>query len=173
MTKQALLIIDVQQAMFDEADPVYQGAALLGKLQTVIAQARSRGITIVYIQHNEGPGTPLASGSPGWEIHPAIGPEAHDLIVQKARPDAFFQTTLQDELDARGIQELILAGLQTEMCIDTTCRNACSRGYKVTLLRDAHSTWPLEALSAQQIIDHHNNVLRWFADMKDSSNLFD
>ncbi|QHW31220.1 cysteine hydrolase [Paenibacillus rhizovicinus] len=168
-TKKALLIIDVQLAMFDEAAPVDQGERLLEKLQTVISRARVSGTPIVYIQHNEGPGTPLESGTTGWEVHPAIRPEAHDLVIQKETPDSFYRTPLKQELDARGIHELILAGIQTEICVDTTCRSAFSHGYNVTLLRDAHSTWSTDELSAKQIISHHNNVLRWFAELKDSA----
>ena len=51
------------------------------------------------------------------------------------------------------------------MCVDTTCRRDFSMGYKVTLISDVHSTWNSNELSAQQIINHHNGVLRWFANV--------
>jgi nicotinamidase-related amidase len=80
-------------------------------------------------------------------------------VIHKSTPDAFHETPLQHELAARRIKHLVVAGLQTEYCIDTTCRRAFSLGYHITLVEDAHSTWDSLPLTAQQIINHHNHVL--------------
>lgn len=170
-TNNALLIIDVQVLMFDEADPVYQGELLLAKIQKLITDARSKGVPIFYIRHNAGPGTPLELGTPGWDIHPSIAPISTDIIIEKETPDSFYKTTLQQELDSRGITKLILTGIQSEICVDTTCRRAFSLGYHVTLVKDAHSTWNTDGLTASQIINHHNNVLRWFSSTKNSDEI--
>ena len=70
-------------------------------------------------------------------------------------------------MQTRGIGHLIIAGIQTEYCVDTTCRRGCSLGYEVTLVEDAHSTWDTEHLTASQIIDHHNQVLSgWFVTLE-------
>lgn len=167
-TNKALLIIDVQASMFDESDPVYEGQQLLARLQKLISSARTSGVQLVYVQHNEGPGQPLEPGTPGWEIHPAIAPEEGDIVVQKRKPDAFQETDLQQRLAEQGIKELILAGIQTEVCVDTTCRRAFSLGYDVKLVKDAHSTWNTSELTAAQVINHHNQTLRWFARMVSS-----
>ena len=58
-----------------------------------------------------------------------------------------------------GIDDLTIAGLQSEYCIDTACRVAQSLGYRVTLVADGHSTFDTPELSAAQIIAHHNKVL--------------
>jgi len=77
------------------------------------------------------------------------------------------------ELDIRGIKKLVITGLQTEYCVDTTCRRAYSLGYDVVLVKDAHSTWDSGDLSAQQIIDHHNNVLGgWFVTLKNEEDVY-
>lgn len=89
-----------------------------------------------------------------------------DVIIQKTRPDSFYNTTLEEELKRQDIEHVILAGMQSELCVDTTCRRASSMGYAVTLVSDAHSTWSSAALTAQQIIDHENATLRWFASIK-------
>ncbi len=76
------------------------------------------------------------------------------------------------ELAARGIAKLVVAGIQTECCVDTTCRRASSLGYQTTLVRDAHSTWDSRTLSAAQIITHHNEALDgWFVTPKPSSEI--
>ncbi|WP_195575534.1 cysteine hydrolase family protein [Paenibacillus sp. 1001270B_150601_E10] len=165
-SNQALIIIDVQNGMFVESDPVFEGDALLHKLQTLIKKARLKRIPIFYIQHNEEEGYPLEQGSEGWLIHPAVEPQEQDILVQKFTPDAFHETSLKQELDRQQIDELVLAGIQTDLCVDTTCRRAASLGYKVTLVKDAHSTWPSGELTAEQIIRHHNQVLKWFSIVK-------
>lgn len=89
------------------------------------------------------------------------------MLIQKHTPDAFHETNLHYELKSRKIKRLVIVGLQTEYCIDTTCRRAFTLGYEVTLVKDAHSTWDSSLITAQQIIDHHNHVLGgWFVTLK-------
>ena len=71
-----------------------------------------------------------------------------------------------------GVKNLIITGMQTEYCVDTTCRRAYSLGYRVTLVKDAHSTWGTDLLTAPQIIAHHNEVLGgWFAKLKEADEI--
>lgn len=168
----ALMVIDVQNGMFLEADPVFEGERLLGKISDLLAKARAADVPVFYVQHNEAAGQPLEYGTEGWEIHPAIAPEQGDMVIHKKTPDSFYNTTLKEELEKLGVTELFLAGIQTDVCVDTTCRRAFSMGYKLTLVSDAHSTWASGELSARQVIDHHNGVLRWFADVVPGSEIF-
>lgn len=170
-THYALLIIDVQVAMFDKSDPVNQGERLLHNIQKLITKAREAGHLIVYVQHSEGAGSPLERGTPGWELHPSIEPITGDFLIEKETPDSFHETNLHLILQENGVTELILTGMQTEVCVDTTCRRAYSLGYKVNLVRDAHSTWNSSTLQADQIIEHHNTVLRMFANVVDTENM--
>ncbi|MGD6874260.1 cysteine hydrolase family protein [Sutcliffiella horikoshii] len=169
--KEALLVIDVQNGMFQEGNVVYKGDRLLHSLKNLITQARSYKTPIFYIQHNAPAGKPLEYGTKGWEFHPEITPKAQDVIIQKTTPDSFFQTNLDEELKKQGIKHLIIAGIQTEACVDTTVRRAFSMEYKVTLASDTHTTWDSQDITAQQIINHHNEVLRWFADVCPSKDI--
>ena len=167
MSEAALLVIDMQVGNFSEPDSVHKGNELLTKVKSLIAKARSAQIPIVYIQNNGCSGDPDAYGTPGWKIHPSIAPVDEDVVVQKQTPDAFHKTSLHRELESRGIKKLVIAGLQTEYCIDTTCRRAFSLGYDVILVKDAHSTWDSSLFKADQIIGHHNKVLGgWFTTLK-------
>ncbi len=169
----ALVIIDVQLGMFDESDPVYDGDDLLARIGSLIGRARESGIPILFIQHDgAGENHPLRPDKPGWALHPALPRAVEDTVIRKRHPDAFQETALQDELQRRGIIHLILAGIQTEFCVDTTCRRAYSLGYQVTLVQDAHSTWNAGELTAAQIIAHHNQTLGdWFADLKSADEI--
>lgn len=171
MMKTALMIIDVQNDMFAEGNPVFNGKKLIKNIQMLLEEARSKGVPVFFVQHEEGKGTPMEYGTKGWEIHPDIEPLLEETIIHKKTPDSFYETTLEENLKKQGINHLILAGIQTDVCVDTTCRRAFSMGYKVTLVSDTHSTWGTKELSSEQIIHHHNQLLRWFADVKPMSEI--
>ncbi len=156
----ALLVIDVQVGMFEEPEgPVHDAERLLGNIGAVIRKARDAGAPVVYIQHCDGPGEVLEPGARGWEIHPDIAPLEGEAVIRKRTPDPFHETNLRHELDSKRINNLVMVGIQTECCVDTTCRRAFSMGYDVVLVKDAHGTWDSEELSAPQIIAHHNGIL--------------
>jgi nicotinamidase-related amidase len=168
----ALLIIDMQLGNIEESPPVYGAGDLLSKIGALVAKARAVGASIIYVQHCGPEGAIDQPGTPGWEIHPAVAPIEGDAVVQKHHPDAFQDTSLQRELESRGIERLIITGIQTEYCIDTTCRRAYSLNYSVVLVMDAHSTWGTDQLAAPQIIAHHNEVLGgWFVKLKEASEI--
>ena len=157
----ALLIIDVQVGMFRSPiiSPVHEGDAILARIGSLISKARVAQLPVFYIRHGGSKGHPLEAGTNSWHIHPAIAPTDGDVVVDKLTPDSFKNTSLHDELQSRKVKRLIVAGIQTEYCVDTTCRRAFSLGYEVVLISDAHSTWNTDVLSADQIIAHHNKTL--------------
>lgn len=122
----ALIVIDVQIGMFSEHDPVHNTEPLIENITMLMEKARSNGTPIIYVQHNARPGKPLEAGTPGWKIHPKIYPLDGDVIIQKNTPDSFLETNLHNELLFRDIKKIILTGIQTELCVDTTCRRARS-----------------------------------------------
>jgi nicotinamidase-related amidase len=169
----ALLVIDMQVGMFNEADPVHDGGRLLGVVAGLLSRARAAGAPVVFVQHDGKAGSELAPGTPGHAIHPDVVPLGEETVVHKTRPDAFFATELDATLRRRGVRELVVCGIQTDLCVDTTCRRASSLGYDVIVTRDAHSTWPRLGLSAEQIIAHHNDILcDWFATGAAAADLF-
>jgi nicotinamidase-related amidase len=157
----ALVIIDVQRGAFHSpvVPSVFQGERLLQRIKKLLDWARSNRLAICFVQHCGGAGHPLEEGSEGWRIHPEIAPQPGEVVIQERYSDCFQATKLKDELESRGIRHLIVAGLQSDYCVDTACRRAFSSGYKVTLAADAHSTWDDKILTAEQIIAHHNAVL--------------
>ena len=154
----ALLLIDVQQAMFGPDEVCHAPDRLLEHAGNLLARARGAGVPVLHVQHCEAEGG-FAHGSTGWQIHPAVAPRAGEPVVEKWACSAFYKTDLDAQLRAAGLRRLVIAGLQTEFCVDTACRVAQSLGYAVTLARDAHSTFDGPGLAADKIIDHHNRVL--------------
>ncbi|KMY49932.1 cysteine hydrolase family protein [Peribacillus loiseleuriae] len=164
----ALLIVDVQIGSFREIEPLYKAEELLKNIRLLISNARKKHIPIVYMKFNDKPGKPLERGTSGWDIHPFIAPTEEDTILEKNHPDSFHETNLQQELAIRGVKRIVITGIQTEVCVDATCRHAFSLGYDVVLVKDGHTTYDSEILMASQIINHHNKVLhQWFANVKE------
>ncbi len=158
-TETALVVIDVQKGLMEEA---YQRDEILSRIDTLLARARASQAPVIYVQHDGPRGHGLEVGTDAWQIHPAIAPQNGEPIVNKRASDAFYDTTLKQELDRRGIRHLVVVGGQTEYCVDTTVRRATTCGYDVTLVSDAHTTYDCESLTAPQIIAHTNEMLDGF-----------
>lgn len=174
MSHSALIIIDTQLGMYNgqRITPIFHGDQKLEQIKSLIQTARKKGITTIYIQHEGGEGHPLDKNAEGYSIHHKISPVKGDLIIKKKHPDSFLNTRLNEVLVNLSISNLYIVGNQTEYCIDTTCRSANSKGFRVILLRDCHSTWDTETLSATQIIDHHNATLEeGFVTLKNSEEI--
>lgn len=156
----ALLVIDVQDGLFTtEGRSVHQAPEFLSCLSDLIATARSAGLPVVYVQHCGGPDSPLKRGSAGYQIHTSVAPLPGELVIQKLESDAFLNTALHVELEALGVTDLVVCGMQSEYCVDTTCRSAFGLGYRVTLVEDGHTTDDGGVLTAAQKIAHHNETL--------------
>jgi nicotinamidase-related amidase len=153
----ALIIIDVQVALFEDDSPLYKAKNLLISIQGLIKEAREKSIPIIYIQHTEDQGD-FAKDTSTWAIHPAIKPCNQDTVVEKRSWDVFFNTDLKKILNEKHIKELIIVGMQTEFCLDTTIRNGYSHGYKLTVCGDVHTTYDNGRLKASDIIKHHNMI---------------
>lgn len=139
----ALLIIDVQRELFEKSTPIYQTDVLLENICALIERARNAGVPIFFIQHSSE--KILLRGTEGWLLHPRLQPQPIDKIIEKHHGNAFEKTELKTELDALGIQKLVLAGLVTHGCVKATCLGALKLGYDVILARDAHSNFSPKA----------------------------
>ena len=150
----ALLVVDVQ----DEAVALgpYRGDTVLDNIGRLIAASRAAGVEVIYVQHDGDPGGALAPGSEGWEIHAAVRPESEEKIIRKRFNSAFRETDLQSYLEERGVGTLILVGMQTEYCIDTTCRVAFENGFAVVVPEMTNTTYDNGELTARQIYEYHN-----------------
>ncbi len=157
-TQSALLIIDVQRALCEGQYEVFEAQRVIERINALTATARSANVLVVFIQHEAEDG-PLQHGSDGWRLAAGIIRDRSDVLLRKTTPDSFLRTGLERLLKANTVNRLIICGLQTEYCVDTTTRRALALGYPVVLVSDAHSTLSNEHLSAAQIIAHHNVTL--------------
>lgn len=140
---QALLIIDIQNDYFPGGPMAVEGASEAAhNAARLLARYRALGRPIVHIQHlsvRAGAGF-LLPGTSGAEIHASVAPQAGEIVLQKNFPNAFRQTELLPTLQGLDVSQLVVAGMMTHMCIDTTVRAAFDLGFQVTLAHDACAT---------------------------------
>lgn len=170
----AVLMIDLQIGLLEGA---YRSESVVSRGAALVSRAREGEVPVIYVQHDHQSYEPLRRGAPTWEIHPDLAPCASDHLFSKAGSDAFFETPLTELLHDLDIERIVIMGLQTEYCVDTTCRRALSQGFDVVLAGDAHTTAD-GVLTAQEIIRHHNFLLANVAHPKrrltvERSNLID
>ena len=154
----ALLIIDVQQALCTGEFAAFEVERVIDRINLVSRKARAAGVPVVIIQH-ESQGGPFQHGTEGWQLAKRLEALPTDTYIRKKATDSFHETELQSVLQAWNVNNLIICGLQSEFCVDTTTRRALALGYPVVLVADGHSTSSNSVLSAAQISAHHNVTL--------------
>jgi nicotinamidase-related amidase len=141
MDKTVLLIIDAQLEYFAPIGKVVlpDGPKALARIADTLRWARARRIPVVHVVHeSRRPGAAtFVPGSPALAIHDAVTPAPGEPIITKHLPGAFTNTALEAELRRLGVERVIVSGFMTQMCCDTTAREAAHRGFKVIVLSDA------------------------------------
>jgi nicotinamidase-related amidase len=149
----ALLVMDYQPGIIGRLD---DGDALVARAQQAIAAARAAGATVAYVRvaftdadFDAMPdGAPMArvkampreamhADSPGTQVDERVAPADGDIVVRKTRVGPFLTTDLDDQLRARGIDTLLLAGISTSGVVLSAVRDAHDRDYRLYLLADA------------------------------------
>lgn len=149
MKNKALLVVDVQTALMNEKP--YQCERFIENLKHLLDEARKKGTMVIYIRHNGCWGEDLEPNSVGWEIDKRIKPLEQEKIIDKSYNSAFKKTCLHEFLQENQITELIMTGLQTEYCIDTTVKVAFEYGYDVIIPKDCTSTFHNEYMGGHEI----------------------
>lgn len=142
--KTALLVIDVQRALFTRPNPIYNSYKFIETINAIVDRSHLYGVKVVYVQHANQ--SFVKEGTEGWQFHPDISPQDTDLLIQKKKGNAFLDTPLHSELNSRGIQYLLITGLVTEGCIQATCLGGMELGYRVILVEDGHSNYNKDAV---------------------------
>ncbi|HEY6395954.1 MAG TPA: cysteine hydrolase family protein [Solirubrobacteraceae bacterium] len=136
----ALLLIDIQRDYFPGgAYPLVGSDAAADSASAVLARFRREGEPAVHVQHvwDAPDAAYLQPETPGVEHDSRVAPDDGEPVVVKDSPNAFLATDLEQRLRAEGIDELVVAGMMTSMCVDATVRAAVDLGFDVTVVGDA------------------------------------
>jgi nicotinamidase-related amidase len=150
----ALLVVDMQQFFLDPTSPTFAcgGLAVLPTVKRMLEAFRQAGRPVIFTQHVHHPDEldigimgwwwegRCLEGSPESRIHPELKPLPGEKIVQKHRYSAFYNTDLETVLRCLKIEDLVVVGTMTNMCVESTVRDAYYRDYRVFLLADGTGT---------------------------------
>ena len=155
----ALLILDMQVGLLHGPDKPLASEALITTLNALMSKARIAGAPIFLARHIGPPGSPIEPASPLTQLVPELVLMGEEVIFEKTRPDAFAKTELADQLQAFGVESVVITGMKTQYCVDSTCRAARDLGFDAVLIADGHTCSDTPTLKAEQIIAHHNATL--------------
>jgi nicotinamidase-related amidase len=154
----ALLVIDVQQGLCEGEHEAFEAVQIIGRINQVSAKARAAGGVVIFIQHESKSGY-LEFGTDAWQLAHGLHVEAADIRMRKTTPDSFHRTDLEQILKKHAVTDLVVCGMHTEFCVDTTTRRALALGFPVVLVGDGHTSKGNQHISAPQVIRHHNETL--------------
>lgn len=176
--KTAIVVVDMQNVFVKEGAAIEAPAAreMVPRLNGLLDLCRETGIPVVYLKHilrGDGSdagrladfsprireGKALAAGSDEVEVYDDLLPKPGDIVVRKPRYSAFYGTDIESVLKTQGVDTLILAGTVTNICCESTARDAFSHDYKVIFLSDGNASFdfpdmgwgPVPAEEAQRV----------------------
>src|SRR4051812_13955699 len=143
----ALIVVDVQRGFHDPEWGRRNNPAFEENLRRLLSRWTQRGWPLVHVRHDSTtPASPFTPGTPGNALDDELLVEPPDLVVAKTVNSAFYGTpSLQEWLDANGIDTVVIAGIQTNQCAETTARMAGNLGYRMLFAIDATYTFDAEA----------------------------
>ncbi len=154
MNKMGLLVIDVQNALMEEKP--MKGEELISNIKKLVDKCRETRVEIIYVQHCDETGGQLEVNSFGWQIYSDIAPQKDEKVFEKYYNSAFKGTKLKDYLEEKGIEDIIVTGMQTEYCIDTSCKVAFEFGFNLIIPEKTNTTFDNGDIKAEDLYRHYN-----------------
>jgi nicotinamidase-related amidase len=142
----ALLVIDVQESFRQQPQwAASSNPEVAARAAELVAAARARGELVIWVLHAEpGSGGPFDPARGHVRLMDGLSPAEGEPVLTKTSHNAFTTTGLAQLLTSRGVSELVICGIRTEQCCETTARLAADLGYRVTFVTEATATSPIE-----------------------------
>ncbi|AZY95529.1 cysteine hydrolase (plasmid) [Paracoccus sp. Arc7-R13] len=145
MSKRAVLVVDMQNEYWPTGNLPLQGIEdAAANAARILAHARAKGDLVVNIRHEFPEGELFTPGSKGAEIHKTVEPQGDEPVITKNYANSFRETELKNLLETQGVEEVLVIGAMSHMCVDATTRAANDLGYKTTTIHDACATRDVE-----------------------------
>ena len=152
-----LLVIDIQKGITDER--LYDFSGFIGNVKKIIHAARENNIEVIYVQHDDGPGTGFSVGDEEFEIYDEIRPMESEKCFYKTINSCFGNIELKKYLKEKQETTLIMIGLQTNYCIDASVKSASERGYNVIVPLGANSTFDNAYMDKETTYKYYNEMM--------------
>lgn len=137
-----LLVIDVQNEYFTGKLPVSYPENSMANVLRAMDGANASGVPVIVVQHAapQPDSSVFRRGSTEWQLRPEVAVRPRAALIPKSMPGSFTGTDLEKWLREHQIDTVVIAGYMSQMCCDTTARQACHLGFKVEFLSDATGT---------------------------------
>jgi nicotinamidase-related amidase len=155
----ALLILDIQVGLVHGPEKPWRCEEVLETVNTLMDKARSVGAPIFLARHIGPAGSPIEPGSPLTMVAQELKLLGGEVVFEKRRPNAFEMTDLSDNLRSRGATGVVITGMKTQYCVDSTCRAARDLGFDAVLVAEGHTCSDTPLMKAKDIVAHHNATL--------------
>ena len=152
-----LMVIDIQKGITDER--LYDFEHFAANCQRIIGEARENSVEVVYVQHDDGPGSGFSVGDAAFEISELVAPMPNEKIFIKDINSCFGNKDLSEYLSAKSDKELMMIGLQTNFCIDATVKSAFERGYRVIVPNGSNSTFDNDYMDGETTYRYYNEMM--------------
>lgn len=154
----ALIMIDCQNTYRTGVMQLTGVEEAIVEAKKLLQQARDMQVPVIHIQHDGGTGSPYDLGTDIGQISDEVAPRDGELVITKNFPNAFVQTELDARLKSMGVENIVLAGFMTHMCVNSTAHGGFNLGYKPTIVASTTATRPLitshgKLVPAQQVQD--------------------
>ena len=152
-----LLVIDVQKGITDRR--LYSFDTFIERTAGLIDAARKNGVEVIYVQHDDGPGSGFSAGDADFEIADQAAPQNGEKTFTKTICSCFGNKELTRYLEQQEDKRLMIAGLQTEYCIDASVKSAFERGFKVIIPEGANSTFDNDYMTGEAVCRYFNKAV--------------
>ncbi|SFM51963.1 cysteine hydrolase family protein [Marinobacter pelagius] len=152
ISSSALVIIDAQQTYREGVMQLEGVEPALEECRKLLDRFRAAGRPVFHIQHDAGAGSPYDINAPIGQIADIVAPKEGEPVVTKNYPNSFASTDLDKQLKEAGIENLILVGFMSHMCVNATAREAFSLGYNPTVVASATATRALPSPISGEVI---------------------
>lgn len=152
-----LLVIDVQELIANGS--LYMYSRFMDSLKMLIDKARKSGTEVIYVRHDDGEGAALTKGKDGYDICSEIRPAEGERIFDKTVNSPFRGSGLLEYLRSMGTERIIVAGLQTEYCIDATVKCGFEHGFEVIVPAFCNTTADNEHMTGEQTYRYYNEFI--------------
>ena len=150
-----LIVIDVQKGITDER--LYNYESFLKNITSIIDAARKNGVEVIYVQHDDGPGSGFSVGDRDFEIADQVAPKVGEKVYFKTINSCFGNKELVSYLENE--DTLMIVGLQTNFCIDASIKSAFERGYKVIVPEGTNSTFDNDYMTGETTYNYYNKMM--------------
>ena len=154
----ALIVVDMQAGSFTAETPRIDSDQVIRRINALSDLFRNNRNKVIFVQHDGTLENCFIPGSPEWQILDSLVIKPEDTFIFKTANDAFYRTDLDTVLKANEIDEITITGCATDFCVEATIQSALVKDYKITIIKDAHTTADRPFMSAESVVEHYNWV---------------